>query len=162
MRLLFERAGSKPELKAAEHSRPPSAVHIRSYAYEGLMLRRTGTPNLCGASWALGESDRLWSAAVLSYHYPHLIADRISFTFWARSKSRRDGLFIDRQPPSPRCLFVFQRRGSVASVVSGRLLRAAEKQKETSWGRLGYKQAIPTDFKTTIGKHRICNARLSA
>src|SRR5438552_1738980 len=86
-------------------------------------------------------------AAEHTYHYPHLFADRISFTFWAPSKSRRDGLFIDRQPPYPRFLFVFQRRGSVASDVSGRVLRAAEKQKETSWGRLVYKQAIPTGFQ---------------
>src|SRR5206468_4202498 len=76
-----------------------------------------------------------------------LFANRISFTFWAPSKSRRDGLFIDREPPYPRFLFVFQRRGSVASVVSGRVLRAAEKQKETSGGRLIYKQAIPTGFQ---------------
>src|SRR5205085_12306532 len=82
-----------------------------------------------------------------SYHCPHLFADRTIFTSWAPSKSRRDGLFIDRQPPYPRFLFVFQRRGSVASVVSGRVLRAAEKQKETSWGRLVYKQAIPTGFQ---------------
>src|SRR5439155_16136920 len=78
-------------------------------------------------------------AAEHTYHYPHLLAHRISFTFWAPSKSPRDGLFIDRQPPHPRFLFVFQRRGSVASVVSGRVLRAAEKQKETSGGRLVYK-----------------------
>ena len=63
------------------------------------------------------------------------------------SKSRRDGLFIDRQPPYRHFLFVFQRRGSVASVASGRVLRAAEKQKETSGGRLVYKQAIPTGFQ---------------
>src|SRR5438094_317356 len=37
-------------------------------------------------------SARFWGAAVLSYHYPHLFADRISVTFWAPSKSRRDGL----------------------------------------------------------------------
>src|SRR5436309_5422288 len=73
--------------------------------------------------------------------------DFISFTFRAPCKSRRDGLFIDRQPPYPRSLFVFQRRGSVASDVSGHVLRAAEKQKETSWGRLVYKQAIPTGFQ---------------
>src|SRR5437867_4141762 len=34
------------------------------------------------------------------------------------SKSRRDGLFIDREPPYPVFSFVFQRRGSVASDVS--------------------------------------------
>src|SRR5436309_10417450 len=73
--------------------------------------------------------------------------DFISFTFWAPSKSRRDGLFIDRQLPYLRFLFVFQRRGSVASDVSGRVLRAAEKQKETSWAVLVYKQAIPTGFQ---------------
>ena len=50
--------------------------------------------------------------------------------------------FIDRQPTCPRFLFVFQRRGSVASDVSGRVLRAAEKQKETSRGRLVYKIGV--------------------
>ena len=35
----------------------------------------------------------------------------------------------------------------MASDGSGCVLRAAEKQKETSWGRLVYKQAIPTGFQ---------------
>src|SRR5947209_8151906 len=52
------------------------------------------------------EAARFWSAAVLSYHYPHLIAERLSFTFWAPCKSRRDRMFIDRQPP-PHVFFLF-------------------------------------------------------
>ena len=72
-------------------------------------------------------------------------------------------MFIDRQPPPPRFLFVFQRRGSVACEGSGRVLRAAEKQKEISWAVWSINRPSRRDFKawTPIRKHRICNSSVS-
>ena len=66
------------------------------------------------------------------------------------SKSRRDGLFIDRAPSTLVFLFVFQRRGLVRSDELEAVPRAAEKQKECGvGGPLIYKQVIPTGLRGT-------------
>ena len=81
--------------------------------------------------------------------YPHRLAHRFSFAFRPSFKSRRDGLFIDRQPLTPRFFLFFS--GAARNVPVNLGLLAAPLKNKKNYEKRGlavYKQAIPTGLKS--------------